>query len=70
MAIAKKCDICGKLYERYNELEDQNKPNGFELISIDPEGKFYGYGDIDCCPDCMESILQHIERLKGGRNDG
>ena len=69
MAIAKKCDICGKLYERYNELEDQNKPNGFRLMSIDENKKYYVYEVTDCCPDCMESILQHIKRLKG-ENDG
>ena len=69
MAIAKKCDICGKLYERYNEERDDKRPNGFKLISTDSERKFHGYGAIDCCPDCMESILQHIERLKGAGND-
>ena len=68
MAIAKKCDICGKLYERYNEERDDKRPNGFKLISNDSERKFDGYGAIDCCPDCMESILQHVERLKGDRN--
>ena len=65
MAIAKKCDICGKLYERYNERENQNKPNGFRLMSIDENKKYYAYKVTDCCPDCMESILQHIERLGG-----
>ena len=69
MAIAKKCDICGKLYERYNEERNDKRPNGFKLISINPKGEFYGYGAIDCCPDCMESILQHIERLGGAEND-
>ena len=65
MAIAKKCDICGKLYERYNELEDQNKPNRFRLIALMRTKKYYVYKVTDCCPDCMESILQHIERLRG-----
>ena len=69
MAIAKKCDLCGKFYERYNEARDDKRPNGFKLISIDPERKFYDYGAIDCCPDCMGSILQYIERLKGAGND-
>ena len=55
MALARKCDICGKLYEPYNE-----KPKSENHFS---------YGKIDCCPDCMESILQHIERLKGAGND-
>lgn len=69
MAIAKKCDICGKLYERYNEKQNAEKPNGFHLLSIDERGKYYSYKTTDCCPDCMESILQYIERLKGAGND-
>ena len=48
MAIAKKCDICGKLYERYNERENQNKPNGFRLMSIDENKKYYAYKVTDC----------------------
>ena len=69
MAIAKKCDICGKLYEQYNVKGESKKPNGFHLLSIDSSGKYFGYDTTDCCPDCMESILQHIERLKGAGND-
>ena len=68
MAIAKKCDICGKLYEQYNVKRDSKKPNGFHLLSIDSAGKYFVYDSTDCCPDCMESILQHIERLKGENN--
>lgn len=69
MAIAKKCDLCGKLYERYNERKDQYRPNGLRFLSVDENKKYFAYNVIDCCPDCMESILQYIERLKGAGND-
>lgn len=69
MAIAKKCDICGKLYERYNEERNAENPNAVQFVSDDSKGKYFAYGIIDCCPDCMESILQHIKRLTGDRDD-
>ena len=35
MAIAKKCDICGKYYELYNVARNASKPNGFMVVNID-----------------------------------
>ena len=69
MAIAKKCDICGKLYETYNVCRNPNKPNGLQLLSIDDKREFYSYSLIDCCPECMESIKNHMESLKGDKSD-
>lgn len=50
MAAAKKCDICGKLYEEYNFKQSKDNFNGFMLLNID-------YGPTcDCCPKCIKSI--------------
>lgn len=58
MAAAKKCDICGKLYEEYNVKQSKNNFNGFMLLNID-------YGPVcDCCPNCIRSIREHINSLK------
>ena len=62
MALARKCDICGKLYEPYNEKKNSENPNGFMLLSNDTTNQYFSYGKIDCCPDCMESILQRIDQ--------
>lgn len=69
MAAAKKCDLCGKLYEPYNEGQNSKKPNGYILISIDTNRKYYDYGSTDCCPDCMETLLQCIKRLGGNKDE-
>lgn len=64
MAIAKKCDVCGKFYEPYNEKNDPKNVNGFMLINIDKERKYYVHNVTDCCPECMDSILNYINKLK------
>lgn len=66
MAIAKKCDICGKLYEVYNTKNDEENTNGFMFLNLDCERDYYTHEPIDCCPECMESIRNCIDRLKNG----
>lgn len=64
MASAKKCDICGALYEAYNHDWIGNKPNGIALVSIKYD---YAYSEntlLDCCPDCMRSIQDFVKSLK------
>lgn len=67
MAIAKKCDLCGKYYDSYNEKKDSNNTNGIMFINIDDQQKFYKNDLIDLSPECMESIKKHVERLKSGK---
>lgn len=62
MATAKKCDICGKFYELYNTEDDENKVNGLMLLNIDESGKYFVHKAIDCCPTCMETIVEAIKR--------
>lgn len=64
MAIAKKCDICGKYYELYNVARNASKPNGFMVVNIDSKEQYFSHDALDCCPECMDSILAHIESLK------
>lgn len=64
MASAKKCDICGKLYEVYNDRKDADKVNGLRFLNIDANSKYWSHDMIDCCPECMQSIKNHIESLK------
>lgn len=57
MAAAKKCVICGKLYELYGICNDNKRTNGIMLVNIDSKGKYFTHDAIDCCPDCMDWIL-------------
>lgn len=63
MIIAKKCDICGKLYEIYNVVKDADNVNGLMYLNIDAKGDYYKHVVIDCCPKCMKSIKKHIDML-------
>ena len=67
MAFAKKCDICGKLYEEYNVAKNEKKTNGMRFLNLDYQRKYYyAHDPIDCCPECMGSIRNHIVLLKNG----
>lgn len=64
MAVAMKCDICKKFYERYNENFSPITPNVFafgnKAFSHNPR-----FGKInDCCPDCMAKIKNFVAELK------
>ena len=73
MALALKCDICGNFYDRYNtNAQDNNGGNSFayfNLVRIGGQDGYHKNGHyIDCCPECMESITNHISRLRERRN--
>lgn len=68
MALAKKCDCCGKLYEAYN-YECTDQPNGLQFLNIRLNGEnVYEHAFIDCCPYCMTSIQQHVKNLGEQKN--
>ena len=75
MSKARKCDICGKLYEDYDtnakgflNLEKTNI-NSIMFIRKDPHDAYYPNSTIDCCKKCMQSILNHVAKLKENRNE-
>lgn len=63
MALAKKCDICGKLYETYNFRKNQNKPSGIMLVNVCVDDTFYSGDVTDCCPECMAAIMNTVDSL-------
>ena len=66
MAIAKKCDICGKMYDSYNMRADKKNTNGIMFLNIDNCQKYYTGDVMDCCPNCMAAIRLNIDILKNG----
>ncbi len=60
MAVAKKCDRCGELYEYYgreNVDDYKNKQNSVMICNIDESGdKYYNNGLKDLCPNCLRSF--------------
>lgn len=68
MSIAKKCDICGKLYEPYKVKIDDREVNSFVFVNnVDEEG-FYVVPDkaYDCCPECIKRIANYVDELRNG----
>ena len=64
MALAKKCDICGKLYEAYNYNKNQNKPSGIILVNVCKDDTYFSNDVIDFCPECMHVITEAIKSLR------
>lgn len=56
MSVAKKCDLCGKLYELYDMCSNKEKFNAIIPINIDGDGKYWSHGHIDFCPQCRDAI--------------
>lgn len=66
MADAKQCDICGKLYEKYEHEFAGNKINSisYNREIWDITGKGYMRKETyDCCPDCLKSVIGYITDL-------
>ena len=75
MSRARKCDICGKLYEDYLintkgklRIESENV-NAIMFICKDLNNKHNSNTTIDCCGGCLNSIINHIVNLKEQNNE-
>ena len=68
MALAKKCDVCGKLYEYYGcveKLKIYNKQNSIIIANFDIcHDRRCASNELDLCPECMESFVNWL--LKRG----
>lgn len=60
-SLARKCDICGALYEPKTE-----KLVGNEVLvrKYNEETDTVKAHTYDVCPSCMKSLLEHINRFK------
>lgn len=75
MSMAKKCDICGELYEDYgrNSRGSSEKPNSLMLTCRNYNNNNYMCMEFyDCCPSCMQRIQTLIDslRIPAELNDG
>ena len=70
MARAMKCDICGKLYEKYNHITGffKSYPNAISLVKVNYEYDEDTIVKYDLCPDCLVAIGMFIEDLKGKKD--
>lgn len=64
MAMAKKCDRCGKLHEYYagnTEFKNSERANGVLLIDRDLDNKYWSRKSYDLCIDCMRKLEAFIK---------
>ena len=55
MAIARKCDRCGKLYEFY-PVGHKSQCNGVQRIYREKSGCLRYEESLDFCPECMAAF--------------
>lgn len=65
MALAKKCDVCGKLYEHYGaDLGHQYNTLFLDYRTVDGRATLIEGRKHDLCPDCMDEIELAINSLR------
>lgn len=75
MAMARKCDRCGALYEHYGakfkEVAGIAEINGFAFIERRNGRSDYMIEDWprDLCPDCAKSLLAWLQKKRGANSD-
>ena len=75
MALARKCDVCGRLYDIYYlDLDEQFKDGTYERKSGPLKVNDLRFGDsevscirFDLCPGCHEEIVKTIEVKMAGK---
>ena len=58
MAIAKKCDRCGKYHDIYNDKEN---PHSIIPANANFRNQYYSHKIINLCPDCMNELKKWLE---------
>ena len=64
MANARQCDRCNSLYEKYNLMNDELKPNAIIFTTLLDSSDYFSRSCLDLCPNCMEEIKKWF-REKG-----
>lgn len=64
MALAKKCDRCGKLYEHYPLKHMPGECNAIAKVRRGRNGSLeYSDATLDLCTDCMKKFDRFISCL-------
>ena len=64
MALAMKCDRCGKLYEHYGNTNVADKANAIKLIYQDESCKQWVEEYMDLCPECLFQLIVWIDNVE------
>lgn len=57
----RKCDRCGKFYERYGPTFNYpDKPNGIVYAALYDDHTYRGLKKFDLCPECTDKLKKWI----------
>ena len=62
MALAKKCDMCGKFYDEYNFSKDYKNINGIMILNLDMNDYYYTNRPLDLFPSCKNSLKKWLNK--------
>ena len=69
MALYKKCDRCGKLYDHYTTYIGALNANAIKLVSLSNTDMYLSTAmDLDLCPECMSELIKFLNNKKGEKN--
>lgn len=72
MAVARKCDRCGKYYDEYGNRDAFHRSYVCGIAFVDKKrDKSYSGTDengFDLCPDCLESVRRFVLEYKKEEN--
>lgn len=64
MALAKKCDRCGKFYDEYNFTKEDKNINGIMIFNLDTQDYYYTNRPLDLFPNCKYSFEKYSNYIK------
>lgn len=62
MALAKKCDRCGKFYCEYNFEKDDKNINGIMILNLDTQDYYYTNRPLYLFPSCKDSFKKWLNK--------
>ena len=66
MALCKKCDRCGKMYDHYNIHIGALAANAIKIVSLsNADAHMSPAMDLDLCPECMSELIKFLIDRKG-----
>ena len=66
MALCKKCDRCGKMYDHYNIYIGALAANAIKIVSLSNAGAYMSSAmDLDLCPECMSELIKFLTDKQG-----
>ena len=66
MALCKKCDRCGKMYDHYSIHIGALAANAIKIVSSSNTGAYMSPAmDLDLCPECMSELIKFLTDKKG-----